>query len=449
MHHILIAERGLCAKKALQASKALGLETTLLKSEKFLPAWGELSDNIVEPPISEANATAQNFGIIATALQLGCDSIFPSWDEKKNPYTLSALSKASRITFVGGNPETLSSVNNRIGIRWAAKDLKMDVIPSSDKIETVEDALIWILKFGYPIVMRTLRTPSQKISDEKDMWKIEEALEKGPIVLERFLENAREIETVMFGIKGELPVCLGEGEISQKLNGIRAFAEFPPLGISNKRLNKIRVQAAKLILGTGWEGIISARFLVTPDGMAYFLQLNPGIQPWHTAVEVSLGVDLYDAQIRVAMEDDLGWKQTDIRFSGHTLSMMIYSKESGYITNLSIPSELFSEEVKGFVGDSKRKVHWGPLVGDLVEEDELLGTLSVQSVNRELAVIVAKQFLDELTVEGVQTNLQEFDLLFSQDDFWKKPPQRSNQELDDDSEGFADDSGIYSEEDSD
>ena len=85
----------------------------------------------------------------------------------------------------------------------------------------------------------------------------------------------------------------------------------------------------------------------------------------------------------------------------------------------------------------------------MVEEDELLGTLSVQSVNRELAVIVAKQFLDELTVEGVQTNLQEFDLLFSQDDFWKKPPQRSNQELDDDSEGFADDSGIYSEEDSD
>ena len=56
------------------------------------------------------------------------------------------------------------------------------------------------------------------------------------------------------------------------------------------------------------------------------------IQPWHTAVEVSLGVDLYDAQIRVAMEDDLGWKQTDIRFSGHTLSMMIYSKGSGYIT---------------------------------------------------------------------------------------------------------------------
>ena len=42
--------------------------------------------------------------------------------------------------------------------------------------------------------------------------------------------------------------------------------------------------------------------------------------------------------------------------------------------------------------------------------------------------------LDELTVEGVQTNLQEFDLLFSQDEFLKKPPQRSNQELDEDSE---------------
>ena len=103
------------------------------------------------------------------------------------------------------------------------------------------------------------------------------------------------------------------------------------VGMSNKRLNKMRVQAAKLILGTGWEGIISARFLLTPDGMAYFLQLNPGIQPWHTTVEVSLGVDLYDAQIRVAMDDELGWKQSDIRFSGHTLSMMIYSKTSGFI----------------------------------------------------------------------------------------------------------------------
>ena len=105
----------------------------------------------------------------------------------------------------------------------------------------------------------------------------------------------------------------------------------------------------------------------------------------------------------------------------------------------------FQKKLKDLLGTLKERFIGDLLVGDLVEEGELLGTLSVQSVNRELAVVVAKQFLDELTVEGVQTNLQEFDLLFSQDEFWKKPPQRSNQELDEDSETTSEDSSFDSE----
>ena len=74
----------------------------------------------------------------------------------------------------------------------------------------------------------------------------------------------------MFAMGDSLPICLGECELTVRTKKHRALSEYPPLGLSEPRLRRMRAQAAQLIFGTGWKGIISARFLVTPDGRAYF-----------------------------------------------------------------------------------------------------------------------------------------------------------------------------------
>ena len=411
---LLIADSGLGAKRAIQTAHSLGIEAGVALYSDDSPSWADTADFVVHPPMSGEGAAAQSFGVVGAAIHSGCDAIFPSWAEERHPYALSALSAASHIAFVGGDPEHFSTVNNRVGVRWAASDLKMDVVPTSDKITKMEDAEYWLARMGVPVVMRTLRHPSVRLFDEDEARRIlENALLEGPLVLEKFVRDAREIETVMFAQGDKLPICLGEGEISQKINGLRSFAEFPPLGLTEDRLHRIRVQAAQLIVGTRWRGIIAARFLLTPDGRAYFLQLTPGLRPWHIAVEYSIGVDLYDAQIRVSMGEDLGWEQKDICYSGHTISMMVHAKEAGRISKLHLPEE--------------EGLRWGPMVGDRVQAGEFIGTLSVYGRSRQASIVRAKVVLDELGVGGVSSNLSELRLLFESEDFWRAPPSRDNQ----------------------
>lgn len=400
------------SKRAMLAAKELGLEVGLALAElDDSPSWAGDGDFVIQAPLLEEGAP-KSFGLIGAALDSGCDALFPTFADENQCLALSSLSAASRISFIGGNPQQLETLMNRVGMRWAAIDLNMDVVTTSEKITTIEDALFWIARLNFPLVLRTLREPSKRLYEMDDAkQKIEQALVNGPIVLERLVADAREIETVMFAVGDDgLPVCLGEVEIGNRISSKRGVVEFPPVQVTEQQLQKVRVQAAKLIVGTRWSGIISARFLVTPDGRAYFLQLNPGLQPWHAAVESALEVDLYEALLRVSMGEELGWKQNDVRFSGHTLSLLIYAQTSGRISALQLPTDC--------------TLHWGPVVGDFVVAGSLMGAVSIRGGTRQTAIVLAKVLLDQLTIAGVDTNIPDLLTIFNSKKFWSAPVSR-------------------------
>ena len=178
------------------------------------------------------------------------------------------------------------------------------MVTTSEKISDLADAEHWLSRIKPPIVVRTLREKSRRAhSIDQARAEIARSLEQGPLVIETLVDGAREIETVMFASGNEMPVCLGEVEMTLRIDSQKAVAEYPPIGIQEEYLVKLRKQAAQLILGARWEGIIAARFLVTPDGRPYFLQLVPGIQPWHLTIAHALGINLFDAEIAAAGDD--------------------------------------------------------------------------------------------------------------------------------------------------
>ena len=149
---------------------------------------------------------------------------------------------------------------------------------------------------------------------------------------------------------------------------------------------------------------------MTSDGRAYFLQLNPGLKPWHAAVEASLEVDLYETLFRVLNGDELGWQQSDIVFRGHSICLLIYATSGGRISRLSVPKNAFWT--------------WGPMMGDYVQEGELIGTFSVRAQNRMEALFLAKENIEELTVEGIGTNIEGLEKVLCSKEFWAGPIAR-------------------------
>ena len=406
LHRVMVNFVGLESQRVLQALGVLDIDTVLSHDQERDPPYC-----VDDAGFIATHETGKPQSIIAKTLDAGCDGLHLLGVSEVEAFAASSVCNNLRIGYLLGPPDHLATLMNRVGIRWAASDLNMSVVTTSEKIESVEDGEYWLIRLGVPLVLRTLRGPSQKIfSKEEARDAIAQSLEGGAVVLERLLPDVREVETLMFSDGENLPICLGESDCSIRVDGYRSFCEFPPQGILNKELLKLRKQAAQLIIGTQWKGFISARFLVTRDGRAYFLQLNPGLKPWHTAVEASLEVDLYETLFRVLNGDELGWKQSDIMFRGHSVCLLIYATSSGRISRLIVPK------------NSSWK--WGPMMGDFVQKGELLGTFATRAQDRMEALFLAKESVEELTVEGIDTNLEGIEKILCSKEFWAGPISR-------------------------
>ena len=402
---ILLVGNNCLAKEAISAAHQLGIEVGIaIKRGMQIPSWAEIADfQVLVPNISIDNPIFA-FAMIKAAMETGCQAIYPNWSNEHLRYAMSSLTAATDIAFIGGRPDQLATVRNRVGVRWAAGDLKMDVVSTSEKITTMEDAEYWLLRFGFPLVLRTLREKSIRLftMDEARLLMADKVAD-GPVVLERFVPKAREIETVMFAIPDQTPICLGEVETTLRMNGQRAVAEYPPVGIEERHLNRLRTQAAQLIMGAKWEGLISARFLLSEDRRPYFLQLVPGVQPWHSAITHAIGVDLFDAQIRVANGDELGWGQRDILYKGHTISLQISALQSNIVSECSFP---------------KHNCMSGIEDGDFVEEGSTMAIIVSKAPTRQAAIVKAKNLLEDIDIAGVENNIPRIHELFDSVEYW-------------------------------
>ncbi|MEC8424835.1 MAG: hypothetical protein VX000_13720, partial [Myxococcota bacterium] len=158
-------------------------------------------------------------------------------------------------------------------------------------------------------------------------------------------------------------------------------------------------------------GVASVRFLVPTDGRPYFLQVRPGVQPWHGATEALLGVDLIDAELQLAGGFPLFWRRGDICPEGHAMALRVRAATSGQrVGATQLPAEL--------------RLDPALLEGDLTTAGRALGTLVVRAPTRQACIVRARAALDAWPQEGVTPELGMLRRLFDDREFWRGPLDR-------------------------
>ena len=159
------------------------------------------------------------------------------------------------------------------------------------------------------------------------------------------------------------------------------------------------IKAAKT---AGYTSLGTVEFLVDKDNNFYFMEMNTRIQVEHPITEMRTGIDLVKTQIKIATGEELKIKQKDVEFKGHSIECRL---------NAENPSKKFMPcpgLIKGlhFPGGNGVRIDSAIYEGYTIPSnyDSMIAKLITFGVNRNEAISKMKRVLEELVVEGIQTN---------------------------------------------
>jgi acetyl-CoA carboxylase biotin carboxylase subunit len=133
----------------------------------------------------------------------------------------------------------------------------------------------------------------------------------------------------------------------------------------------------------------------------YFLEMNTRLQVEHPVTEEVTGLDLVQAQLKVASGETLPWGQEEIAQRGAAIECRIYAEDParnflpspGTITRLILPEGPGIRVESGVAEGCQVSVHYDPLLAKLV----------AAGATREVAIARMEAALGAFVVEGVKT----------------------------------------------
>ena len=159
------------------------------------------------------------------------------------------------------------------------------------------------------------------------------------------------------------------------------------------------IKAAKV---AGYTSIGTVEFLVDKNNNFYFMEMNTRIQVEHPITEMRTGIDLVKTQIKIATGEELKIKQKDIKFRGHSIECRLNAENPnkkfmpcpGLINGLHFPGG------NGVRIDSA--IYEGYTIPP--NYDSMIAKIITFGTNRNEAISKMKRVLEELVVDGIQTN---------------------------------------------
>src|SRR3954464_3867761 len=223
-----------------------------------------------------------------------------------------------------------------------------------------------------------------------------------PVVyLEKFLENPRHIEIQVLADEHKQAIYLGERDCSMQRRHQKIIEEGPAPLVKQRLIERIGEKCAEACRRINYRGAGTFEFLYENNEF-YFIEMNTRVQVEHPVTEMITGIDIVQAQIRIAAGEKLPFRQRDIQFRGHALECRINAEDPYKFT--PSPGKITSYHPPGGPGirvDSH--VYQGYSVPP--SYDSMVGKVIAYGSSREQAIARMRIALSEMVVEGIQTNI--------------------------------------------
>lgn len=422
MNKILIANRGEIAVRIIRACKEMNLKTVAVYSEMDKDAiHTRLADEAVCIGPANPGKSYLNFkNIIEAANITGADSIHPGFGFLSENSQFAKICEESNIKFIGPSYHVIEKMGNKSNAKEMMKSAGVPVIPGSDgSVKGLKDAIKIADKIGYPVLLKAaaggggkgirLVNSAEEMESSYNIVKQEAKLSfnDDEIYIEKFVKNPRHVEIQILADEHGNVVHLGERDCSIQRKNQKIIEETPSTAIDDKLRNKMGEAAVKAAKVAGYSSCGTIEFLVDSDKNFYFMEMNTRIQVEHPITEERTGIDIVKAQIKIAAGETLKLKQKNIEFRGHCIECRINAENPsknfmpcpGTITGLNLP------------GGNGVRVDTAIYEGYTIPPsyDSMIAKIITHGDTRNEAISKMKRALEEIVIEGVDTNI---DFLF-------------------------------------
>ncbi len=425
---VLIANRGEIALRVHRACREMGIKTVAVHSTVDANAMHvKLADEAVcIGPAPAKDSYLNKAAIISAALITGADAIHPGYGFLSENADFAEMVEAHGITFIGPSPKMIRMMGDKVTAKKAAIESGLPVIPGSDgEVKTVEDALMWGEKIGYPVIVKAAAGGGGKgmkvahnaaeMAEAFSLAKNEakSSFANDMVYIEKYLQTPRHIEIQILGDNYGNVVHLGERDCSLQRNHQKVLEESPSPALNPEQRKEIGMIAANAMKKLGYSNVGTIEFLYE-NGRFYFLEMNTRVQVEHPITEAVTGVDIVRDQIRVSGGAVLGYTQDDIKFNGCAIECRINAENSE--TFIPCPGRIGQWHVPGGLDV---RVDSGMYAGYQVPPnyDSMVAKLIVHGRTRNGALMRLRRALEEFVIEGIQTTIPLHQRIISDPEF--------------------------------
>jgi acetyl-CoA carboxylase biotin carboxylase subunit len=415
---ILIANRGEIACRVIWACKELGIKTVAVYSEADEESLHvRFADEAIRiGPPSPRKSYLSIPAIISAAEITNVDAIHPGYGFLAESAYFAEVCEACNIRFIGPRPNAIRMMGDKAAARRAMIDAGVPVVPGTEGVVTsAEDAQQAGDEIGYPLMikaaaggggrgMRVVPT-SRDLASAYETAQTEAlaAFGDGSLYMERFIGEARHIEIQVAADSHGNVIHLGERECSVQRRHQKLIEESPSPALTPEEREAMGRAAIDACRHIGYESLGTIEFLYDRTRREfYFMEMNTRVQVEHPVTEMVTNTDLVRAQILIAAGEELGMRQEDITFMGHSIEVRVnaedprtFAPSPGRITTFHMP------------GGPGVRVDTHAYSGYVVPPhyDSLVAKIIVHARDRERAIARMQRALEATIVEGIKTTI--------------------------------------------
>ncbi len=415
---VLVANRGEIACRVIRACRALGVRTVAVYSEADRAALHvRMADEafcIGPPPSRESYLVGAR--ILEVARRTGAQAIHPGYGFLSENARFREEVEAAGLVFIGPPAEAMRLMGDKTVARRTMIDAGVPVVPgTADPIEDEATLLDTARRVGMPVMLKAAAGGGGKgmriVHDEAELLRAFEAARRealaafgdGAVYVEKAIVGPRHIEVQVMADHHGNVVYVGDRECSVQRRHQKVVEEAPAPNLraeTRRAMGEMAVQAARAV---GYQNAGTIECLVDREENFYFLEMNTRLQVEHCATEEAFGVDLVEAQLRVASGEALPWTQEQLVPRAHAIEVRLYA-EDPYENYLPSPGTLVAyRPPRGPGVRVDDGVDQGSEISSLY--DPMIAKLIVRGETRPAAIARGLAALREYEVEGIRTNL--------------------------------------------